>query len=77
MAYASLLRYCMEQGNLYEQEKQFFDLVKSREECGIEEWIQGLKCPVIKIDGIKPIGENRDLIIRQLQTVKKGKFLGR
>ncbi len=54
-------------GDLYEQEEKFFDFVKSRSENTVEEWIQSLKCPIIRIDGTKPIKENVDFIIGQLQ----------
>ncbi len=53
-------------GDLYEQEKQFFDFVKSRSENTVEEWIQSLKCPIIRIDGTKPIEENIDFITKEL-----------
>ncbi len=54
-------------GDLYEQEEKFFELVKSRPENTVEEWIQSLKCPIIRIDGTKPIEENVAFIIEQLQ----------
>ncbi len=54
-------------GDLYEQEEKFFELVKSRPENTVEEWIQSLKCPVIRIDGTKPVEENVAFIIEQLQ----------
>lgn len=53
-------------GDLYEQEKRFFDLVKSRPENTVEEWVQSLSCPVIRIDGTKPIAENINIIIEQM-----------
>lgn len=55
-------------GDLYEQEEKFFELVKSRPENTVEEWIQSLKCPIIRIDGTKSIEENVDFIIEQLQN---------
>ena len=42
-------------GDLYEQEEKFFEFVKSRPENTVEEWIQSLKCPIIRIDGTKSI----------------------
>ncbi len=54
-------------GDLYEQEERFFNLVKSRSENTIEKWIQYLKCPIIRIDGTKPIEENINLVIKQIQ----------
>ena len=55
-------------GDLYEQEKRFFDLVKSRAENMVEEWVQSLNCPIIRIDGTKSIEENINLIIKQIQN---------
>lgn len=50
-------------GDLYEQEEKFFRLVESRDENTIEEWVRSLKCPVMRIDGTKPIDENTNFII--------------
>lgn len=55
-------------GDLHEQEDSFFDFVKSRSENTVEEWIQSLECPIIRIDGTKAIEENVDFIIEQLQN---------
>lgn len=49
-------------GNLYKQEERFFDLVKSRAENTVEKWIPSLNCPIIRIDGTKPIEENITLV---------------
>ena len=54
-------------GDLYEQEEKFFALVNSRPENTVEEWIQALKCPIIRIDGTKPIEENVAFIIEQVR----------
>ncbi len=53
-------------GDLYEKENRFFDFVKSRSEDTLEEWIRSLTCPVIRIDGTKPVTENVNYIIDQL-----------
>ncbi len=55
-------------GDLFEQEERFFDFVKSRAEDTVEKWIQSLKCPIIRIDGTKPIEENINLVIEQIQS---------
>lgn len=55
-------------GDLYEQEERFFDLVKSRAENAVEEWVESLNCPIIRIDGTKPLEENVNLIIELIQT---------
>lgn len=55
-------------GDLYEQEEKFFEFVESRPENVVEEWIQSLKCPILRVDGTKSIEENVDFIIEQLQN---------
>ena len=55
-------------GDLYEQEEKFFDLVKSRAENTVEEWVQSLSCPIIRVDGTKPIEENVKFIIEQIRS---------
>ena len=55
-------------GDLYEQEKNFFHFVESRDENIVEEWVKSLKCPVIRIDGTKPIDENAKFIIERIQN---------
>ncbi len=41
--------------DLYKQEESFLQMVESRTEDYVENWLQTLDCPVIKIDGTKPI----------------------
>lgn len=53
-------------GDLFEQEEHFFDFVKSRRENSVEEWVQSMDCPIIRIDGMKPIDENIKFIIEQI-----------
>ena len=48
-------------GDLHEQEEKFFEFVTSRPESTVEEWIQLLSCPILRIDGTKPVEENVDL----------------
>lgn len=49
-------------GDLCEQEKGFFDLVSSRPEDMVEEWVKDLSCPVIRVNGTRPVEENVELI---------------
>ena len=53
-------------GDLHEQEEGFFEFVKSRAEDTVKEWVQLLSCPIIRIDGTKPIEENIDFIIKEI-----------
>lgn len=54
-------------GDLYEQEKRFFDFVESRAENTALEWVQSLNCLIIRIDGTKPVTENVDYLTEQLK----------
>lgn len=51
---------------MYEQEEAFFEFVASKAENTVEEWVRLLNCPIIRIDGTKPIEENLDFIIKQI-----------
>ena len=53
-------------GDLYKQEEAFFQMVESRTEDYVENWLMTLNCPVIKIDGTKSIDENIEYIIKQI-----------
>lgn len=57
-------------GDLYEQEENFFRLVKSRPENTVEEWVKACSCPVIRVDGTKPVEENTDFIIKHIQNIR-------
>lgn len=50
-------------GDLYERESEFFDMVESRAEEIVEEWVKTLDCPIMRVDGTKPVEENINLII--------------
>ncbi len=54
-------------GDLYEREEKFFQLVASRAENIVVEWTQCLNCPIIRVDGTKPIEENINLIMEQME----------
>lgn len=56
-------------GDLHEQEERFFDFVKSRSENAVEEWVRSLSCPIIRVDGVRPIEENTNLIIEQIKRL--------
>ncbi|MEG1027393.1 MAG: hypothetical protein RSE07_01780, partial [Oscillospiraceae bacterium] len=50
-------------GDLYESQQQFFEMINSRSENYVEEWLKNINCEVIKIDGTKPVEENINYII--------------
>lgn len=56
----------LEGGDLYAREQDFFDFVASRAEDTVEEWIKCLHCPVIRVDGTRPVAETVQLILGQI-----------
>lgn len=55
-------------GDLHEREERFFDLVRSRAEDTVEEWVKSLECPVIRVDGTKPVEENVNFILKRVKA---------
>ena len=53
-------------GDLYSQEESFFQMVDSRQDDYIESWLQKVNCPIIRVDGTKPIDENVTRIIQEI-----------
>ena len=57
-------------GDLYEVTEAFFGKISARQDDYAEKWMESMDCPVIRIDGTKPIEENVTYIIKQLQEVQ-------
>lgn len=55
-------------GDLYEQEETFFRMAESRQDDYVENWLQSVQCPIIRVDGTKTIEENVEYIIRVIST---------
>lgn len=55
----------LENGDLYEKEMNFFNMVYNKNEFDILEWFNKLKCKKIELDGLKPVEENVQIILRQ------------
>lgn len=55
-------------GDLHEREEAFFEFAASRSEDYAEEWVKTLKCPIIRVDGTKPIEENVAIIIEKIKA---------
>lgn len=53
-------------GDLYEQEERFFRFAGERPDDYAEVWARSLRCPVIRVDGTKPIEENVNFITEQI-----------
>ena len=48
----------LEGGDLYDREAEFFGIVKARPDDYVNAWLSELSCPVINIDGTRPLEEN-------------------
>lgn len=55
-------------GDMYEQELKFYDFVASRSLTPMEQWAKTLTCPVVHVDGTKPIEELIRYILRKAQS---------
>ena len=56
-------------GDLYAQEKAFWDAAAARKENHAEAWVQSLEIPILRADGTKPFEENIMLIEAWLQKL--------
>ncbi len=50
-------------GDLHEAEEEFFRVVAARPEDYAERWVSVLDCPVLRVDGTRPVEENVALIV--------------
>ena len=48
----------LEGGDMFDQQKQFREMAKSRDFRTVEESVKKLGCPVVELDGMLPIEEN-------------------
>lgn len=49
-------------GYLYESEKRFYDLIAARPEDYAARWLDTVDIPVLRVDWMRPVGENIPLI---------------
>ena len=53
-------------GDLHNEEEAFFQMVASRQDDFVEKYLQRVTCPIIRVDGTKPVEENVESIICQI-----------
>lgn len=58
-------------GDLKEREDNFFRFVEKRAENTVEKWLQTVACPVIRVDGTKPVEENVDFLAGRIGGFKQ------
>lgn len=56
----------LEGGDLFERERSFFELVASRTEDEVEEWLCKMEIPVIRVEGTEPVTRNVIHIIKHI-----------
>jgi len=54
-------------GDMYAQQEAFRDMVKRRDEATVEASAARLRCPVIVLDGTRPLAENVERMLEYLQ----------
>ena len=50
-------------GDLYDKESQWFSLTDSRPDTYVTDWLETVRCPVIRIDGTRPVEENAEYLV--------------
>lgn len=55
-------------GDLYEQERRFFEMCANRDEHIAKDWVKTLDCPVIRVDGLRTVEENIEIIINEIKN---------
>ncbi len=55
-------------GDLFEKEQRFFEMCANRDEHIAENWVKTLDCPVIRVDGLRTVEENVDIIIEAIKN---------
>lgn len=58
-------------GDLYKQETDFFRMAAARTEQEVENWLQLLSSPILRIDGTKPVEENISHIINWIARTEQ------
>ncbi len=53
-------------GELYEKEQKWFALVDSRPDDYVLSWLETISCPVTRVDGTLPVGDNIEYLMSVL-----------
>ena len=54
-------------GDLHDKEEKWFSLTDSRPDAYVTDWLETVDCPVIRIDGTRPVEENVDYLVSVLR----------
>lgn len=66
----------LEGGDMYEQEQGFFDFVVKRTMEKTDEWVKCIPCPIIYVDGTKPIDDTIEVLLSKLENLAGGNSIG-
>lgn len=69
-AYKQFGNRVLENGDLYEKESRFFDMVYKKDESDIIEWFEKLLCDKIEIDGLRATEENLKIVLAKLKITQ-------
>lgn len=57
----------LEGGDMYEQEQGFFDSIVRKTMEETDRWVKGVSCPIISVDGTKPIDDTIRLLLTKFR----------
>lgn len=66
------IRFCsrvMLGGDMYEQQKEFRNIIANRSSQSVEESANKIQCKKVKLDGTKSIDENVDIVLKVLEEI--------
>ena len=69
-SFKKFVKRMLQGGELFEQEENFFKFVEDRPEDYVEKWVKNLNCPIIRVDGTKPVEENVAFVTKQINLLK-------
>ena len=49
-------------GDLHDRESRWFSLTDSRPDTYVTDWLKSVDCPVIRVDGTRPVDDNVDFL---------------
>lgn len=58
----------LDNGDLSDTENSWFAKVNSRPEDFVTSWLEGIECPVIKINGMAPVEDNVEYLLSNLMN---------
>lgn len=68
-SYAKFGDRILQGGDLYENEKSFFDMVENRSDKTVTDWLETMDIPVIEVDGTHQTEETVPATLRELLKI--------